>query len=214
MYLAHRGLGSVRVHSFERLLRLIEADLQTLNSSHLEWASTEDLGVDRKGICPVCGEVVGIAGRTKDGRLIGGCGDAFDKDAWMEEVDVSLKRVLWVQIKKGKVSKSIKKYETTWEEMMKQLELTWAASGCKELEGSKKLERRKRHLTRICEALRAEILGEDLVALKSENRLEIRGIDSNGQPRILGYVSLAWARCQPKLVEPVIERIKFQWASR
>lgn len=35
--------------------------------------------------CPVCGEEVTITGKTTDGRLIGSCGDAFDKEAWEAE---------------------------------------------------------------------------------------------------------------------------------
>jgi hypothetical protein len=34
------------------------------------------------GPCPVCGEEVVIDGKTKDGRLIGTCGDSFSEKAW------------------------------------------------------------------------------------------------------------------------------------
>ena len=30
-------------------------------------------------LCPICGEKITITGKTKDGRLIGSCGDAFSE---------------------------------------------------------------------------------------------------------------------------------------
>jgi len=33
-------------------------------------------------LCPVCGEKIGIVSETKDGRLIGSCGDAFTIAQW------------------------------------------------------------------------------------------------------------------------------------
>ena len=33
-------------------------------------------------LCPVCGESVKLTGHTKDGRLIGSCGDAFTQVRW------------------------------------------------------------------------------------------------------------------------------------
>lgn len=41
----------------------------------------EEMGMD---LCPICGEPVFITGRTKDGRLIGSCGDAFTDKQWNE----------------------------------------------------------------------------------------------------------------------------------
>lgn len=35
--------------------------------------------------CPICGEIVTINGKTKDGRLIGTCGDAFTIKQWEED---------------------------------------------------------------------------------------------------------------------------------
>lgn len=32
--------------------------------------------------CPICGDIVVIIGKTKDGRLIGSCNDAFMADQW------------------------------------------------------------------------------------------------------------------------------------
>lgn len=34
------------------------------------------------GLCPVCGEHVTLTGRTKEGRWIGSCGDAFSNAKW------------------------------------------------------------------------------------------------------------------------------------
>jgi len=39
----------------------------------------EGFGID---LCPICGEEIYITGRTKDGRLIGSCGDAFTDEQW------------------------------------------------------------------------------------------------------------------------------------
>ena len=39
----------------------------------------------RKGLCPVCGENTEIVGATTDGRLIGGCKDAFTADNWRSQ---------------------------------------------------------------------------------------------------------------------------------
>ena len=47
----------------------------------------EDLGFD---LCPICGEKVYITGRTKDGRLVGSCGDAFTQDQWDAEDELEL----------------------------------------------------------------------------------------------------------------------------
>jgi hypothetical protein len=35
-------------------------------------------------LCPICGETVTVTGITKDGRLIGSCGDAFSLAKWNE----------------------------------------------------------------------------------------------------------------------------------
>lgn len=40
------------------------------------------LRCDDEGICPVCGELVDITGRSKDGRLTASCGDAFTLESW------------------------------------------------------------------------------------------------------------------------------------
>ena len=37
------------------------------------------------GLCPICGEHILIMGMTKDGRLIGSCGDAFTQERWEED---------------------------------------------------------------------------------------------------------------------------------
>lgn len=37
------------------------------------------------GLCPICGEHIGIEGMTTDGRLIGSCGDAFRGDPFFED---------------------------------------------------------------------------------------------------------------------------------
>jgi hypothetical protein len=35
------------------------------------------------GLCPICGKRIELRqGRTKNGRLIGSCGDAFTVDQW------------------------------------------------------------------------------------------------------------------------------------
>lgn len=47
-----------------------------------EYDLYEELGMD---LCPVCGQVVHITGRTQDGRLIGSCGDAFTDEQWNED---------------------------------------------------------------------------------------------------------------------------------
>jgi len=36
-------------------------------------------------ICPICGEIVHIIGKTKDGRLIGSCMDAFTEEQWLDK---------------------------------------------------------------------------------------------------------------------------------
>jgi hypothetical protein len=36
----------------------------------------------QRGLCPVCGERVGLAGNAKDGRYIGTCADAFTPRQW------------------------------------------------------------------------------------------------------------------------------------
>lgn len=33
-------------------------------------------------LCPICGEIITIIGRTADDRLMGSCGDAFQKEKW------------------------------------------------------------------------------------------------------------------------------------
>ena len=33
-------------------------------------------------LCPICGERVELNGETKDGRLVGSCGDAFTRNQW------------------------------------------------------------------------------------------------------------------------------------
>lgn len=38
-------------------------------------------------LCPVCGDKVTLIGKTKDGRVIGSCQDAFDLDEWMHDDD-------------------------------------------------------------------------------------------------------------------------------
>lgn len=38
-------------------------------------------------LCPVCGEYVYIDGRTKHGKLIGSCGDAFSQESWESDPD-------------------------------------------------------------------------------------------------------------------------------
>jgi len=38
-------------------------------------------GID---LCPVCGQEVAIVGKTTDGRLIGGCNDAFTREEWYD----------------------------------------------------------------------------------------------------------------------------------
>jgi len=38
-------------------------------------------------LCPVCGEMTYLIGRTKDGRVILSCGDACDKDSWEKEAE-------------------------------------------------------------------------------------------------------------------------------
>lgn len=35
---------------------------------------------ERTRLCPVCGDKITVTGRTKDGRMIGSCGDAFAPD--------------------------------------------------------------------------------------------------------------------------------------
>ena len=35
-------------------------------------------------LCPVCGASVTLTGKTKDGRFVGSCGDAFTQDRWDE----------------------------------------------------------------------------------------------------------------------------------
>jgi hypothetical protein len=35
-------------------------------------------------LCPICGDSVELDGTTKDGRLIGTCGDAFTRERWTE----------------------------------------------------------------------------------------------------------------------------------
>lgn len=42
----------------------------------------EDFGID---LCPVCGKEVHITGWTKDGRIVGSCGDAFTVEAWNDD---------------------------------------------------------------------------------------------------------------------------------
>lgn len=36
-------------------------------------------GID---LCPICGKEISITGETKDGKLIGSCGDAFTREQW------------------------------------------------------------------------------------------------------------------------------------
>jgi len=33
-------------------------------------------------VCPVCGETVTCKELTDDGRMVGSCGDVFDRDLW------------------------------------------------------------------------------------------------------------------------------------
>jgi hypothetical protein len=53
-------------------------------SHYLEIGGDPTESEDPSGLCPVCGEEIDLKGTTKDGRLIGTCGDAFTLAKWNE----------------------------------------------------------------------------------------------------------------------------------
>jgi hypothetical protein len=38
--------------------------------------------IGESGLCPICGVLCNVKGKTKDGRIVGNCGDAFTLDQW------------------------------------------------------------------------------------------------------------------------------------
>jgi hypothetical protein len=52
----------------------------------------------RGRLCPACGELVSISGRTADGRAIGSCGDAFLPRTRMERAEAGIPAKEWAPV--------------------------------------------------------------------------------------------------------------------